>query len=194
MDAPTENEPALNPQWMAEALRNRRTVNFFLPGEVDSRVIETAIEIARWAPNHKLTEPWRFYLIGPDTAETIARYAAQLEETSKGQRAGEARYQRLKGIPNSLVLTCRRSDDALTQQEDYAACCCAAQNLMLYLWQHGLGVKWTTGALTREPGFYELVGADTDTEFTVGHFWIGTPKVVTAQQRRDVEDIIVRRP
>jgi nitroreductase len=194
LDSQTANGPVLNPEWMADAIRNRRTVNFFVPGEVDARVIENAIALARWAPNHKLTEPWRFYLIGPQTAEAVARYAAQLEAQAKGERAGEARYQRLKGIPNSLVLTCRRSDDELLQQEDYAACCCAAQNLMLYLWQQGLGVKWTSGAITRDFGFYELVGADRSSEFIVGHFWFGTPKVVTPQKRGDVNDFIVRTP
>jgi nitroreductase len=194
MDSESANQPILNPGWMADAIRNRRTVNFFLPDEADGRVIENAIELARWAPNHRLTEPWRFYLIGPKTAEAVARYAAQLEVASKGERAGEVRYQRLKGIPNTLVLTCRRNDDELVQQEDYAACCCAAQNLMLYLWQHGLGVKWTTGAITRDPGFYELVGADRSAEFVVGHFWIGTPKVVTPQKRGNINDVLVRLP
>ncbi len=194
MDQSSGQAPAMNPEWIADAIRDRRTVNFFLPGEVDSRVMERAIELARWAPNHRLTEPWRFYLIGPQTAEAIARYAAELDAAAKGDRAGEARYQRLKGIPNSFVLTCLRNADELTQMEDYAACSCAAQNLMLYLWQQGLGVKWTSGAITRDPHFYDLLGVDGDAEFIVGHFWYGTPKVVVSQKRREVSEITTALP
>ena len=92
-------------------------------------------------------------------------------------------------------MTTRRSDDELTDRENYAACCCAVQNLMLYLWQHGIGVKWTTGAITREPRFYELLGIDSGVERIVGLFWYGRPKVVPQPQpRRDVGEIAIEMP
>jgi nitroreductase len=88
-----------------------------------------------------------------------------------------------------LVLTGARSDDALLERENYAACCCAAQNLMLYLWGRGIGVKWTTGGVTREPRFYELLGIDPAKESVVGLFWYGVPRAIPAQKRRSVEEI-----
>lgn len=192
MSEPVQPAAQLNPVVVAEAIRSRRSVNFFEPAEISRELILDGIELARWAPNHRLTEPWRFYLIGAETAEAIARFADELEAATKGERAGAARYQRLKGIPYSFVLSCKRSDDELTQREDYAACCCAVQNLMLYLWQHGVGVKWTTGAITREPRFYELIGIDADREVVVGHFWYGVPKIITPQKRRDVAEIVTQ--
>ena len=61
------------------------------------------------------------------------------------------------------------------QEEDYAACACAVQNLMLYLWQAGIGVKWTTGQVTRDPRLYEILGVDGDMERVTGLFWYGYP-------------------
>lgn len=179
---------------LADVLRNRRSINLFEPGSVDRAFLLDAIEVARWAPNHRLTEPWRFYLLGDETAEAVARLAAELETAAKGERVGAARYNRLKAIPGNFVLTSQRSDDPLLERENYAACCCAVQNLMLYLWPLGIGVKWTTGAITREPGFYELLGIDVKHELVVGFFWYGRPKVVPTQKRREVDEIVIEKP
>jgi hypothetical protein len=61
---------------------------------------------------------------------------------------------------------------------------------MLYLWRQGIGVKWTTGGITRQPRFYELIGIDPVAETIVGFFWYGVPRVVPVQKRRPVEEIV----
>lgn len=178
----------------AEAIRSRRSIDFFEPDRPGSERLREAIELARWAPNHRLTEPWRFYLLGQQTADAIVDLAVEIETTAKGERAGEARRKRWGAIPAFFALTCARSGKALQEHEDYAACCCAVQNLMLYMWQCGLGVKWTTGAVTRDPRFYEIVGIDSEAETLVGLFWYGIPRVIPSQKRREVGEIIVERP
>jgi len=174
----------------ANVLRGRRSIDLFAPGTVDIALLREAIEVARWAPNHRLTEPWRFYLLGPTTMRALVDLAVELEVTAKGERAGAARRARLDAIPGMFVLTSRRSDDPLLDRENYAACCCAAQNLMLYLWPQGIGVKWTTGGITRQPRFYDLLGVDSATESVVGFFWYGVPKVVPTAERRPVAEIV----
>jgi len=174
----------------ADVLRERRSIDLFAPGAVDTELLREAIEVARWAPNHRLTEPWRFYLLGRSTMRAVVDLAVELEVAAKGERAGAARRTRLEGIPGTFVLTSRRSEDALVDRENYAACCCATQNLMLYLWRRGIGVKWTTGGITRHARFYELLGVDSTIESVVGFFWYGVPKVVPTQQRRPVTEIV----
>jgi nitroreductase len=178
----------------AAALRARRSINLFEPQTPPDALLLDAIETARWAPNHRLTEPWRFYLLGSESREAVAQLAADIDAAAKGERAGLARLQRMKSIPGLLVLTARRSADALLEREDYAACCCAAQNLMLYLWQVGVGSKWTTGAVTRDARFYELLGIDAAAESVVGLYWYGYPKLIPGQQRRAVAEIAMVLP
>ena len=169
---------------LANVLRGRRSIDLFLPDPVPSSALHEAIEMARWAPNHRLTEPWRFYLLGARTTQAVVDLAVTLEVAAKGERAGAARRARLEAVPGMFVLTSRRSDDALLEREDYAACCCAAQNLMVYLWRLGVGVKWTTGGITRQPSFYDVLGIEAARESVVGLFWYGVPKVVPTQERR----------
>ena len=174
----------------AAVLRSRRSIDLFAPAAVPLHRLHEAIEVARWAPNHRLTEPWRFYLLGPATTRAVVDLAVEFEAAVKGERAGTARRARLEAVPGMFALTSRRSDDELLDREDYAACCCAAQNLMLYLWRQGIGVKWTTGGITRQPRFYDMLSVDSAKERVVGLFWYGVPKVVPTQKRRPVAEIV----
>ena len=194
MEATERKVQEFEPAGLADVLRGRRSVNFFKHEPVGTEILLEAIEIARWAPNHRLTEPWRFYVIGDETAEAIARFASDFELAAKGERAAQLRYDRLSAIPGNFILTSRRSDDEIIDLENYAACCCAAQNLMLYLWPHGIAVKWTTGAFTQTREFFELLGIDPDAERLVGFFWYGIPKAVPTQKRRDVSEIVIEKP
>jgi nitroreductase len=171
-------------------LRGRRSIDLFAADPVPPETLKAAIDVGRWAPNHRLTEPWRFYLLGPRTVAATVDLAVAIDTAAKGERAGAARRVRLEAVPGMFVLTSRRSADALVDREDYAACCCAAQNVMLYLWRQGIGVKWTTGGITRDARFYGLLGVDAAVESIVGLFWYGVPKVVPEQKRRALSDIV----
>lgn len=180
---------------IADVLRGRRTIHNFLPDVPPIELIEEAIEIARWAPNHHHTEPWHFYLLGPESIAKVVDLNAGLVAEKKGEEAGEAKRKRWSTIPGWLVVTCDRSEDSLRQDEDYAACCCAVQNLSLALWTHGVGVKWTTGAVTRHPELFELLGANPDQERSIGIFWYGYPAGdVPTQKRKAVSEILKRVP
>lgn len=179
---------------VAALLRGRRSVDLYEPDPVPTSVLLEAIDVARWAPNHRLTQPWRFYLIGPETRRGVTDLAVEIDVAKKGERAGPIRRARLDAVPGFLVLTTRRSEDALLDREDYAACCCAAQNLMLYLWQRGIGTKWTTGGITRDPRFYALLGIDGAKESVVGFIWYGKPKVVPTHERKAAADLVTQLP
>jgi nitroreductase len=186
--------PAIGTEGVASLIRGRRSIDLFEPDAVPNAVLLEAIDVARWAPNHRLTQPWRFYLLGPATRRAVTDLAVELEVAKKGERAGPARRARLDAVPGFLVLTTRRSEDALLEREDYAACCCAAHNLMLYLWQRGIGTKWTTGGITRDPRFYSLLGLDAEQESVVGFIWYGRPRVVPTQQRKPVSELVTELP
>jgi nitroreductase len=179
----------------ADLISSRRTIHEFKPEPTPGKdLILRAIELARWAPNHRLTEPWRFYLLGRDTADAIAQLNAKLTRDAKGDQAGRIKLRRWQGIPGWLVVTCARSEDPVRSREDYAACACAIQNLSLYLWSEGVGVKWTTGEVTRTDEFYDLIWVDRQAETVVALVWYGYAAEVPQPGRRPVEEILVELP
>ncbi|HZW60311.1 MAG TPA: nitroreductase [Woeseiaceae bacterium] len=174
---------------LAERIRARRTVNLFLKQPVSRQLVLDAIEVARWAPNHHVTEPWHFYVLGESAIAAAVALTREVVSERKGAEKGRFKAEAAAGRPGWLVVTCRRSADELLQQEDYAACCCAVQNLMLYLSEAGLASKWSTGTIVRDARFFELLGADPEREFVVGLVFYGYPKITPQQQRRSVAEI-----
>jgi len=136
---------------------------------VPANVVTAALEAAILAPNHFLTEPWRFYQCGP---ETVAKLCA-LNEDKRAM---------FEGVPGWIVVTVATEyDDAgliSTKKglEDHAAVSCAIQNMMLSFSDDGIGSKWMTGALGIAPeDILGAVGADAAAERFMGAVWYGYP-------------------
>lgn len=177
-----------------EVLRGRRTINLYLQTPVPERLVTDAIESATWAPNHHVTEPWRFYLLGRQTIDRCLELIRDIVAAKKDAKAGEFKAQNWAEKPGWLVVTCRKSEDELLQQEDYAACSAATQNFMLHLWKAGVGSKWTTGEITRDRRFFDLLGIDAAQEFVVGLIWYGYPKVTPEQSRKALDQALTILP
>ncbi len=177
-----------------EVLRGRRTINLYLQTPVPTKLVRDAIEAATWAPNHHVTEPWRFYLLGKKSIAASVELVREMTTAKKDAKAGDFKAKSWSEKPGWLVVTCRKSEDALTQQEDLAACAAAVQNFMLYLWKAGVGSKWTTGDITRDIRFNEIVGIDAENESAVGLIWYGYPKLTPSQQRADVDEVLTELP
>jgi nitroreductase len=178
---------------LAERIRSRRTVKLFLKQPVSRKLVLDAIEVARWAPNHHVTEPWHFYLLGPEAIRDSVELTRIVTTERKGAKVGDFKAATAAAVPGWLVVTCKTSDDERMQQEDYASCCCAIQNLMLYLSAAGVASKWSTGALTKDQRFLRLLGIDPAEEYVVSLVWYGYPKVIPTQSRKDVSDIVTER-
>lgn len=176
-----------------EVLLGRRTINLFLQTPVPTSLVRQAIEAATWAPNHHVTEPWTFYLLGKETIAACLDLVRDIVTQKKDAKAAEFKAANWSEKPGWLVVTCRTSEDGLREREDYAACCAAIQNLMLYLWKAGVGSKWTTGDITRDPRFRDIVGIGDD-ETVVALLWYGYPKITPDQSRRPIGDVLVERP
>ena len=175
---------------LAERMRSRRTTNQFLRQKVSRKLVLEAIELARWAPNHHLTEPWHFYLLGENSIADCAKLIGEIVSERKTAELGEFKAKSAAVIPGWLLVTCRTSDDSLRQLEDYASCCCALQNLMLYLSEAGVASKWTSGPVTRDQRLFDLLDIDSASEFVVGLIWYGFPRILPEQTRKDVGDIV----
>ena len=187
----TEQEEAADAlKIVRDNLRHRRTVALFQDRPVDRQHILDAVALARWAPNHHLTEPWRFYLLGDKAREATLHWVEVIVGERTKPEIGARKAAKWAKVPGWVAVTCRRSDDELTQREDYASCACAIHSFSLYLWQLGIGMKWSTGSITRDPRYLDALGIDTDSEYIVGLISYGYPKLIPVQKRRPIDDIV----
>lgn len=175
---------------IARILRERRTVHDFTEDSPPPEVISQAVDLARWAPNHHRTEPWHFYLLDRASGLRIADLNADIVTQKKGEKIAGIKHKRWAQMPGWMVVSCDIGDDEIRRREDYAACCCAVQNMAVYLWEQGIGMKWTTGEVTRDQRFFNLVGMDYDKVYAVGLFWYGYPASIPTQHRKPVAEVL----
>ncbi len=171
-------------------VRARRTIHAFAPRVPPHALVLEALDAARCAPNHYRTRPWRFSLLGARTIARVIELSTELVRAKDGELAAEHKRARWDAIPGWLVVTCQRSDDARREREDYAACCCVIQNFALALWAAGVGSKWSTGEVTRDPRFMAAVGADAEREFCVGLVWYGYPAKIPTQSQSPLASVL----
>ena len=190
MKSPAAKDLKQDLRRLAERIRGRRTIKLFLQTPVDRQIILDGIEVARWAPNHHLTAPWHFYVLGEKAMKANVKLIRQITAENNGGEKAEFKAKAAENIPGWLVLTCKKSEDEVLQREDYASCCCAMQNLMLYLSEAGVGSKWATSAIVEDQRFFDLLGIDRQQELIVGVLRYGYSKITPTQSRKEVSDIV----
>ncbi|MFQ5610406.1 MAG: nitroreductase [Woeseiaceae bacterium] len=194
MKKPTPGNEIRELRDFAGILRGRRTINLYLQTAIPLELVRDAVETATWAPNHHVTEPWHFYVLGDDTIGRCLGLVRKMVTQDKGEEAGRFKAESWSQKPGWIVITCRKSEDELRQREDYAACAAAVQTFMLYMHKAGVGSKWTTGDLTRDARFADIIGFDPASEFVVGLVWYGYPKVTPIQTRKGLADVLTELP
>ena len=135
------------------AIRTRRTHKRFGPEPVSREEVEALLDLARFAPNHHLTEPWRFRVLGP---ESLARLAA----TGK---PGE--LEKLGRAPTLVVASARLTGDEWQDQEDLHATACAVYIVLLAAHARGLASYWRTPKVLQAPEGRAAVGLGEDEAF-----------------------------
>src|SRR3954454_24068768 len=136
------------------AIQRRTSVRRFGPDAVPRETIERLLDCAVRAPNHKLTQPWRFAVLTGAARSRFAelRAAHRLERyadpASDEARAGADKVRRdTEETPAFVVVMCTVNPDELTREEDYAAAMMATANLMIAAESLGLGTYLKTGGI-----------------------------------------------
>jgi nitroreductase len=184
-----------------DAILNRRTIKDFKPDPVPDTVLERALGAGLWAQNHRLTQPWRFVVLGPQTQRALAEAGADAQlqslraDTDAATRAkvrADA-VQKLMSKPRLVVVSSLLSGDAFQRREDYAATCCAIQNIQLAAWSEGLGMQWSTSKQTQQPQTYDLLAINPAAEEIVGFLYFGYPALVPTPAPRKPLAAVMRR-
>jgi nitroreductase len=146
-----------------QAIRTRRTHKAYGGEPVPRVTLEELFELARWAPNHNLTNPWRFRVVGP---EALARLkdAAGTDAASKLDRA-----------PTLVVTTVVQTGDAVQDQEDLCAAAIASYIVLLGAHARGLAGYWRTPEVLRTSEGRAAVGVG-DEELVLGLLHLGPPR------------------
>jgi nitroreductase len=163
---------------LAELAGKRRTHKAFGRDPVPRATLMELFDVARLAPNHHLTQPWRFRVLGP---ETLAR----LEEC-----AGPAEAAKLRRAPTLVLATAALSGDLVQDEEDVCATAAAIMLVLLAATELGLASYWRTPGILRTARGREAAGVPVG-ERVLGLLHFGPPEREPAPRERAPVDAYV---
>lgn len=175
---------------VSDAVRARRSIKKFLPREVSREQVEALLAAAALAPNHRLTQPWRFYVLGPEARYAYglvlgARKARKLDDPERASALRDTVAQEHRALPCMIAVAVVHQDDPEKREEDYAATMMGIENLMLAAVELGLGVHIKTGGVMSDPAAREAVQVRED-ERIIATLHIGVPAEVPPPKAREV--------
>jgi nitroreductase len=167
---------------LAELIRSRRTIKAYAPAPVDRATLDELFELARWAPNHNLTNPWRFRVLGPRALERLK------------QAAGPEAAAKLDRAPTLVAASVAQSGDPVADAEDRDAAACACYIVLLAAHERGLGGYWRTPAVLRTPEGLAACGVP-EGETMLGLLHLGEARgAKPAPERAPLEAVVTHLP
>jgi len=164
-----------------EAVRTRRTHKVYGAEPVDRATLDELFELARWAPNHHLTAPWRFRVLGPEARERLKACAGP--EGKKLDRA-----------PTLIVASVVQTGEPEQDEEDLCSAASAIYIVLLAAHARGLANYWRTPGVLRTAAGCASVGLGDDERF-LGLIHLGPKRQEQPPpERPDLHDFVTYLP
>ena len=177
-----------------EAISTRRSIKAYTDRPVSDEEIRRMLSAAVLAPNHLMTQPWRFYVLGPEARAAYGRALGHRKaKRVEGEDAKDAVVAKVEAshreLPAMLAVAMTLDENPEIREEDYAATYMAIQNLGLAAHAMSLGTQVKSGAIMDDPAGRRAVGVP-EGERIVATISVGEPAAVPeAKPRHDAGEL-----
>ncbi|KAB7669394.1 nitroreductase [Bacillus sp. B1-b2] len=159
---------------VSELIKSRRTIKKFKTDEIDQETLKGWLEVSTYAPNHKMTEPWKVVFIGEETRKQLNH------KTNFGN------------APTLIAILSHKGRNTVEREENYATVSCFIQNFMLLAWESEVGTFWSSIGTSNANKNVLKVSEDFD---LVGVIAVGYPEEITdIKERSSIEEKITYLP
>jgi len=171
-----------------EAIRTRVSIKEFEGRGVPRPVIERLLDLAVLAPNHRMTEPVEFLVLGPEArrayAEALAaRKARDVRDATAADAVREKVVRERMAVPAMIGVVMELNENPEIREEDYATAFMSVQNLCLAALEEGLGTHIKTGAVMDDPAVRDALGIPEGSRL-VAVVFLGEPAAQRAPKPR----------
>lgn len=168
-----------------EAIRSRRSIGKVKAERPSAQDIRRLLELATWAPNHHLTEPWRFHVLAGTARQDMGKALEAALKASGETEAAKLQAERatLLRAPVVIVVTCKPGKHGIETKENTAATAAAVQNILLAAHAMGLGAQWRTGQTIYAKEVSQHLGLEPGEE-VMAAVYLGYPDMPLREGRR----------
>ena len=172
-----------------EAIRGRRSVARMKPDPVPHELVVRLLDAAVWSPNHRVTEPWQFFVLEGESKQRFAEIRRDFRrkqlpnpDAAEVQPALNKVYRDTVETPLIIAVTSHLAEDPEAREEDIWATYGAAYAFMLGAWAEGLGTYFRTGAVRDDPRLRQLLNLP-ENRRVIGIIYAGYPAEVPSRRR-----------
>jgi len=171
-----------------DAVRARRSVKSFTDRPLPEGAVESLLELVVLAPNHRMTEPWRFIVLGPEARRTYGGLkgesrARRVDDPEAAQAVLRKTVEKMSALPSMVAFVQVLDDDPEIREEDFATIYMGMQNFLLGAVAMGLGTHVKTGAILDEPATREALEVE-EGERILALVQLGEPAEVPNEKPR----------
>ena len=180
-------------------IQNRRSIYpaIYTGEKVSDHVVDAMLENANWAPNHRITEPWRFTVFKGQGINKLAKFQSEMyrEVTTNNGTYEEAKFEKLVSKPllcSHIIAVGMKRDPkgSVPEIEEVCAVACAVQNMLLTASNAGVGCYWGTGGVTYYEEAKSFFGLGNEDKL-LGFLYLGMPKKWPEGKRTPMSDKVV---
>lgn len=182
---------------LIELIKKRRTVHSYTEEQVPEELIMLALQNSLWAPNHKLTFPWKFKILNHEQRKTLADSAVKIKKQKEALSEIKENALRAKlESGGSAILFMRKKtsgEPAQLVEEDRATIACSIYIFSLILQSAGYVSKWSTSGYLRKNEFMNDMGINSEDYEIDGMIFCGKPQgsVPHPTDRPDIHSLLI---
>lgn len=169
---------------ITEVIQSRRTIypKDFSERKVHKELVEKILTNAIWAPNHGMTQPWRFKVFMNDSRIELSQKLGEIyvqitpEAEVKPRKLENSKMRPLQSSVVIALCMAPGSNAKIPEEEELAAVACAVQNMALTATAYGLGSFWSTGKVVSSKELRHYLGLEGKAR-CLGLFYLGYPAI-----------------
>ncbi|MGB5633203.1 MAG: nitroreductase [Waterburya sp.] len=183
---------AIFTEQLNELMKSRRSTKprLFNGKKVDDNIIWQILENSNWAPNHGLTQPWRYKVFSGSGLKKLAEFQADLyQKITPTEKFKSEKYERMRtNILKSshIIVICmkRQKLAKIPELEEIEAVACSVQNMALTAAAYQICSFWGSGGVTYTEELKEFLDLG-EKDKCLGYLYLGYSDNPTTKSRRD---------
>ena len=189
----------ISPEQFNKLIQSRRSTKprLFNGNKIEDKIIWQILENANWAPNHGLTQPWRYHVFCSSGLDKLAEFQADLyRQKTPAEKFKQDKYERMKSNilkSSHVIVICmeRQKSEKIPEIEEIEAVACSVQNMALTAAAYSICSFWGSGGVTYTTELKEFLGLG-ENDKCLGYLYLGYSDNPTTKSRRDsIKDKVV---
>ncbi|MEM8718597.1 MAG: nitroreductase [Cyanobacteria bacterium P01_G01_bin.39] len=175
-----------------ELVKTRRSTKprLFNGSKIEDSIIWQILENSNWAPNHGLTQPWRYKVFSDSGLVKLADFQANLyQKITAPEKFKPEKYERMRTNvlkSSHIIIICmeRQKSATIPEIEEIEAVACSVQNMALTAAAYEICSFWGSGGVTYTPELKEFLGLG-EQDKCLGYLYLGYSDNPATKSRRD---------